>query len=269
MNAFSKQGRPALIGVIHLPPLPGSPSSEHRLDALVQRALDDARTLRDGGAKGLIVENLGDAPFHKDRVDPWTVAAMTRIAWAIRGEAPNLTLGINVLRNDALSALGIAATVDADFIRVNIHTGVMATDQGIIEGRARQTLLTRRQLGASVAIAADVMVKHAQPLGAIGPEALAQAARDTAHRGQADALIVSGSGTGEATSPETLNQVVAATPTVPVWVGSGVRLDNVATYADADALIVGTWLHEDAALTRPLCPKRLAQFQAALMQLPD
>ena len=54
------------------------------------------------------------------------------ISAAIR-EVSKLPLGINVLRNDAFSALAIAAVTGADFIRVNVLSGVTATDQGLIE----------------------------------------------------------------------------------------------------------------------------------------
>ncbi len=73
---------------------------------------------------------------------------------------------MNVLRNDALAALGVAVAAGADFIRVNVHTGAMLTDQGIIQGEADQTLRMRRYLNAErIQIFADVLVKHAVPLG--------------------------------------------------------------------------------------------------------
>lgn len=268
MNPFEKRGQPLLIGVVHLPPLPGSPMGTSDLRAILDLALTDAKALRQGGVDGLIIENLGDAPFVKESSEPWTIAAMTRVACAIRGECPNLVMGINVLRNDALSALGIAATVEADFIRVNIHTGVMATDQGIIEGRARETLLARSRLGSTISIAADVLVKHASPIGSGGGTSLEQAARDTAHRGRANALIVSGSGTGESTSPQHLERVLCAVPQVPVWVGSGIHPDVCRAYARADAWIVGTWLHEDSDLSKPICSKRVGGLRKQIEQLP-
>ena len=87
------------------------------------------------------------------------------------GEAsPGIAIGINVLRNDARAALAIAAVVGAACIRVNVHTGARVTDQGLVEGRAAETLRLRRALGAeSVAIWADVNVKHSAPLGPRDP----------------------------------------------------------------------------------------------------
>ena len=172
-------------------------------------------------------------------------------------------LGINVLRNDACAALSIASAVVAAFIRVNVLSGVMATDQGIIEGKARELLLLRQRLGAhDVGIAADVLVKHAAPLGT--PD-LPDAARDAFHRAGADALIVTGSGTGRPTSTTDLEQVRAAVPQAPLWLGSGLTAESAASVRHTlDGAIVGTWLHADGDLDKPLDVDRVRAMRAAL-----
>lgn len=248
------------VGVVHLPPLPGSPRGGS-LDAALERASADARILEEGGADGVIVENLGDAPYTAGSVDPYTVAAMTRVVLAVRESAPGLVLGVNVLRNDALAALSIAAAAGADFIRVNVHTGAMVTDQGLIEGRARDTLLERNRLDAgAVRLVADVLVKHASPLGT--PD-LADVARDTHARGLADVLVVTGSGTGRPHDPHRVSAVQRAVPGCPVWVGSGLTPETARTLG-ADGAIVGTWLHEDGDLARPLDVARVRAMAEAL-----
>ncbi|MEZ4319463.1 MAG: BtpA/SgcQ family protein [Myxococcota bacterium] len=254
------------FGVVHLLPLPGSPRGGD-LDAVRARALADARTLAEGGVDGLIVENFGDAPFERGAVDAFTLAALTTLALEVRRTVPTVRLGINVLRNDARAALAIAAAVGADLIRVNVHTGVMVTDQGVIEGDARNTLLERARLGANVAIAADVLVKHAVPLG--DPD-IVQVARDTAYRGLADVLIVTGSGTGQAHDPARVRTVKRAVPDRPVWVGSGITPDSARVLAatppgeGADGAIVGTWLHRDGDLDAPLDLARVREMRDAL-----
>ncbi len=185
---------------------------------------------------------------------------MTRIAVAVRRQAPRLPLGINVLRNDAAAALGVAVAADAQFIRVNVHSGAMLTDQGWIEGAARDTLLAKRLLNAPIQVAADVLVKHAVPPA---PMDLAEVARDTWKRGKADALIVSGSGTGRPTDPAEIGVVRAAVPEAPVWVGSGVTPDT-ARGLRADVAVVGTWLHQEGDLSRPLDVERVAAVRRAL-----
>jgi len=255
---------PTLIGVLHLLPLPGAPSSSPGLAAVEARAVADARALQEGGVRHAILENMGDAPFTGGRVGPEVVAAMTRIALAVRAAAPHLDLGINVLRNDGLAALSIAAAVGASFVRVNVLSGASWTDQGLIQGTARDLLLLRRRLamdgGGPIRIAADICVKHGVPAGESNP---VQAARDTAGRGGADVLIVTGAATGASTDLTGLEQVRAAAR-VPVWVGSGVTLETAAATARvADGAIVGTALHADARIDQPLCVDRVRAMVAA------
>jgi membrane complex biogenesis BtpA family protein len=132
------------------------------MGAVLSRAQDEARTLEAGGAHGIIVENFGDAPFRIGRVEPETVSAMTLAVEKVR-QITNLPVGINMLRNDAVSAMAIAAVTGAAFIRVNVHYGVVAADEGLVEGEAYRTLRQRQNLGVDVKILADVMVKHAPP----------------------------------------------------------------------------------------------------------
>ena len=166
-----------LVGVIHLPALPGSPASASSAEECARSASDDARALAAAGYDAIIVENFGDAPFFATRVPPVTVAAMTACALAVRAAAPGVELGINVLRNDAEAALSIAACTGANFVRINVHTGARVTDQGLVQGEAATTLRLRRALGVEkIAIWADVDVKHSAPLGA--PRPLVQEVED-------------------------------------------------------------------------------------------
>lgn len=246
-----------LIGMIHLLPLPSSPRFVGDFDSVIQRALDDAHALAEGGADGVIVENFGDVPFHK-YVEAHTVAAMAIIVTEVV-HAVNVPVGVNVLRNDAKAAMAMAAMAGAKFIRVNVHTGAMVTDQGIIEGRADETLRYRQMLGVDVKIFADVFVKHSAPLGA---PTLEQAAKDTATRGLADALIISGAGTGEATPLDDVRRVKAAVPDVPVFVGSGVNADNIREILSiADGVIVGTSLKVDGKAENPVDVERVRRLK--------
>ncbi len=242
----------AIIGMVHLQPLPGSPRFTGDLEAVERFAINDAKTLIAGGCHAIMIENFGDAPFHGNEVAPITIAAMSRIVSKIVDEAARLEgipVGVNVLRNDAAAALSIASACGANFIRVNIHVGGMMTDQGLIEGKAAETLRLREQLGHGpdsnhpIAIFADVGVKHATPLDS--DWMLEQEAQDCWNRGLADALIVSGSGTGQPTSPEDNARVRLATPHATLLVGSGVTSENLQDYLrHADGAIIGTSLKE-------------------------
>jgi membrane complex biogenesis BtpA family protein len=252
--------RPAIIGMVHLLPLPGSPRWSGSWCAVLSRAIEDARFLVEGGVDGVMVENFGDVPFFPERVPPETVAAMTRAARAVI-EAVGVPVGVNVLRNDAAAALGIAAAVEARFIRINVHTGAMWSDQGLLQGQAHETLRLRHALGADVLILADVLVKHAVPPAPVRIEAVA---RDLIERGLVDALIVSGEATGGATDLDDLRRVKQVSGEVPVWVGSGVTAENApALFADADGAIVGTAVKRESQVLAPVDPLRVRSLIAA------
>ena len=249
-----------VIAVVHLPPLPGSPGFSGAMESVLERVLGDASAYAAGGVEALIVENYGDAPFYKDSLPPETVAAMACCAAAVRGAAA-LPVGVNALRNDARAALGIAAAVGASFVRINVHAGVAVTDQGLIEGRAAETLRTRAWLCPKTAIVADVHVKHGKPLFA---ESIVQAARDCVGRGGADAIVVSGVATGAATSLDDLCAVREALPDATIYAGSGVTRDSVAAVLEhADAVIVGTALKKGGVTKAPVDPARVESFVKA------
>lgn len=249
---------PRLVGMIHLLPLPGSPRYAGSMQEVLETSIDEAKALADAGFPALLVENFGDVPFHADRSDPETVAAMTL---AVRGviDETELPVGVNVLRNDALSALAIAAVTGARFIRVNVLTGVMYTDQGAIVGRADEVARRRAVLGPEIEIWADVMVKHATSPPGLSIE---QAIEDTVVRGLADAIIVSGSGTGVAPDAE---EAATARSILPkgtrLVIGSGAGADNLAALAElADTIIVGSYLKVDGVASDRLDPDRVATF---------
>lgn len=242
--------RPTLVGVIHLPPLPGSPRNRLTASECARSAARCARAL--AGYDAIIVENFGDVPFFATRVPPVTVAAMTACALAVREAAPSVALGINVLRNDAEAALSIAACTGASFVRVNVLTGARVTDQGIVEGAAATTLRTRQALGAeAIAIWADVDVKHSAPLGA--PRSIEQEVCDTTERAMADAVLVTGEATGRAAAAEKLGTVKRAAGSVPVLVASGVTVDSLGSLTShADGVVVGSALRRGGVAGGPV-----------------
>jgi len=251
-----------LAGVIHLLPLPGAPRGSPGLDAVFQAAMQDAEALLAGGIRLAIVENLGDAPFRAGDVDPHVPAMMAAIGAGLRARLPELRLGVNVLRNDARAALGVAAAVGAELVRVNVHVGAAWTDQGLIQGQAHETLRYRRELCAeAVRIFADVSVKHAKPAGEADIRRLAA---DAALRGGADALIVTGEATGAAARLEDLLAARQGAPETPLWVGSGVTPERLPALRQvAQGAIVGTFLHAEGRLDQRVDPARVAAICGA------
>jgi hypothetical protein len=259
LNQIFKTPNP-IIGVVHLLPLPTSVQWGGSLRAVLDRAEQEAAALAAGGVNGIIVENFFDAPFVKDQVDPAVVSAMTMAVQRIKNLV-TLPIGVNVLRNDARSALAIASITDIQFIRVNVLTGVMATDQGLIEGKANEVLRYRRELGSEVKIFADVLVKHARPLGTPN---LTTAVQDTIERGLADAVILSGWATGSPPSLEDLELASAAAGGTPVLIGSGADWENVAQLMQAaDGVIVSSSLKRHGQRRNAIDPIRVSRFVEA------
>ncbi len=250
-----------IIGVVHLLPLPGAPLFRGGLESVKSRALSDGFALAKGGVDAIIVENYGDVPFTAEGVEPHVGTIMAVIAGEIRRHTKK-PVGINVLRNDARTAMAVAVAAGADFIRVNVHSGVMQTDQGVIAGRAGATLRYRRQLDATVKIYADVLVKHA-----IGNEAaIKQIARDTKRRGLADVLLVTGTETGDPPEPARVRTVKDAVPEAPVFAASGVTADNIADFEAADGFIVGTFFKRGGVTSNEVDGKRVAALVKASLK---
>jgi membrane complex biogenesis BtpA family protein len=246
--------------MVHMRALPGAPLFGGSLDAVIAAAIADARALKTGGCDGIVFENFGDRPFRK-HIDAETIAAMTRVIAEVVRELA-IPHGVNALRNDAHSALAIAAATGAAFIRINIHIGVMATDQGVIEGEAGETLRLRASFAPDVLIFADHMVKHATPMAPVDEP---QMARDLRERGLADALIISGRETGAPADVDRLTKTRKAID-APILIGSGLTAENAAVYAEADGAIVGTSVKRDGNIEMPVDPARVERVLRAFRQ---
>jgi membrane complex biogenesis BtpA family protein len=253
--------RPRLIGMVHLGPLPGAPGYHGEIDGVIAAAILDARVLADAGFDAVMVENFGDVPYFAATVPPVTVAAMTRAVAAVR-DAVEIPVGVNVLRNDALAAVSVAAATGAAFIRVNVLHGAMTTDQGEITGRAAEVARLRRALAPDLWVMADVFVKHAVPPPGL---TLEQATADLTARGGAGAIVVSGDATGKAPGIGTVRKVKAAAGAVPVYLGSGVSPATLPRFLSvADGVIVGTAVKQRGVTTNPVAANRArAMVQAA------
>ncbi|MBL8880012.1 MAG: BtpA/SgcQ family protein [Phycisphaerales bacterium] len=253
----------AVVGMLHLEALPGSPRFCGKPDAVRDALLRDAEALASGGVHGFMMENFGDTPFFPGRVPAYVVAHMTALAAEVRRRF-DLPLGINVLRNDGISGLAIAHAVGALFIRVNVLSGARVADQGVLEGIGHNLLRERMLLGASdVRIIADVDVKHAAPLGM--PRPLEHEVHDAVERGMADAVAVSGTGTGRPTSVEDVKRAKSAAGHAQVFIGSGVTPESLPELAPfADAFIVGTYFKVHGAHEGRIDAARVREFMTRL-----
>ncbi|MFX1521804.1 MAG: BtpA/SgcQ family protein [Promethearchaeota archaeon] len=235
-----------IIGVVHLPALPGSPQFSKDLEGICKFAITDARTLEEGGCDGIIIENYWDQPF-LEKMAVETVASLTKIAFEIKRNV-SLPIGISALRNDPFAGLAIAHAIGGKFIRVNVYIGAAVVGIGIVQGCAAELQRYRNKLRSDVKIFADIDVKHATPLVKVPIE---REAREAAFRGNADGLIVTSEETGSPPELEIVKRVKNAVSNIPVIVGSGVNSNNVQELLKvADGAIVGSSLKQN--ITSPI-----------------
>ena len=248
-----------LVGMVHLKPLPGSPGWGGDMAAVLDAALRDAEALLLGGCDALLMENMGDVPYLRGRVEPETVAAAAVVGAAL-GDL-GLPLGVQLLAGANREALGVAVATGASFVRVEGFAYAHVADEGWLDACAGELTRARAALGAEVEIWADVQKKHAAH--AITADlSLAALAQGTAFCG-ADALVVTGASTGQATSEEDLRD--AGTAGLPVVVGSGVSdLDIGYLSGQAAAVVVGSWLKEGGRWRNPVDVKRVRTLRALL-----
>ncbi len=250
--------------MVHLPPLPGSPSWDGNWESLIERALRDAKSLEEGGVNAIIIENLGDKPF-KIRVDYITVAAMTRIALEVKREV-SVPIGISLLRNSAPEAVAIANSVGADFIRSNQWCWVSDSPEGLLTPVAREALEVMVKMKRKVTVIADVRVKHAYPLS---HRDLCLEASDMAERCLPDALAITGPRTGEVPSVTTLRTIrECISRAKPIVVASGVHPEGLKQYWKlADGFIVGTYFKRDSKIENEVDVERVRKLMRVVKEL--
>ena len=262
------EGRCALVGMVHLLPLPGSArwgrGGRAEIQAMLDRAARDAEALLVGGCDALLVENMHDLPYLRGHVPPETVAAMTLgVAHVAALGAP---VGVQVLAGANREALGVAIAAGASFIRAEAFAYAHVADEGWMDATAGELLRARHALepvGAAIqtAIWADIKKKHSAH-AVTADISLGEFASGSAFCG-ADAVIVTGQATGQ---PARLEDVIEAkVAKLPVVVGSGIDASNAATFAEhAAALIVGTSLKVDGDWRNPVDRVRVDRLARAL-----
>ena len=246
----------ALIGMVHLAPLPGTPRSADPVGAVVERAVSEATLLADAGFDALMLENMHDTPYLLREVGPEIVAAMTAAAAAVRA-AIDLPLGIQVLAGANREAVAIAHATACQFVRAEGFVFASVADEGLMETADAGPLLRyRRAIGAGdVAVLADIKKKHSAHALTADVD-IGETARAAEFFG-VDGVIVTGAATGRATDVDELVQCRDATA-LPLIAGSGTTPDNVAAvFKHANAAIVGSWYKHDGRWSEAPDPERV------------
>lgn len=256
----------ALIGMVHVGALPGTPSAHHAVEQLVQHAVAEARAYRDAGFTALAIENMHDRPYLKGAVGPEVTAAMAVIGRELKREIA-LPLGVQVLAAANREAIAVAHACGAEFVRVEGYVYGHVADEGWLEACAGELLRYRRAIGAErVRVFADIKKKHASH-AVTADVSLAETAR-AAELFLADGVIVTGTATGEPALPADVHAVVDGT-TLPVLVGSGLTPQNLAQFANAQGFIVGSSVKQGGVWSNALDPDALRAMVQAFALLPQ
>lgn len=258
-----------VIGVIHLPPLPGAPRYDGAsVGEIYAAAVRDARTLANGGVDGIIVENASDMPFSRpEDIGADTVAVLACACLEVRA-AVDTPIGVTCVANGVIPALAVAKAAGARWVRANQWVNAYVANEGFLNGPAPAAMRYRRSIDArEVRIFADIHVKFgAHAITSDRP--IAEQARD-AEWFDADVLIATGARTGSPTQPEEVAEVKAGT-TLPVIAGSGLDPDQVPALFDVvDGAIVGQWLKRDGRWWNPVDPARVERLMAAVAKVRD
>lgn len=254
----------ALIGVIHVGALPGTPSSRKSVAEIAEDAVREARVYEAAGFHGLAIENTHDRPYLKSSVGPEIVAAMAAVGCEVR-RAVSLPLGIQVLAGANLAAMAVAHACGASFVRVEGFVFAHVADEGVIESSAGALLRYRRAIGAdNVRVFADIKKKHSAH--AITADVDIGETAKAAEFFQADGVIVSGVSTGEPADAKEVEAVSGAV-SIATLIGSGITPENMGRYARADAFIVGSSVKQDGQWANPLDEKRVVAVARAFEKL--
>jgi membrane complex biogenesis BtpA family protein len=257
--------RCAVVGMVHLRALPGTPHYRAGVDEIVVHACREAEILAACGVDAVLIENMHDRPYLRAAVGPEIVSVMTAAACAIRGSV-SIPCGVQVLAAANEEALAVALAAGLDFIRAEGFVFAHVADEGVIEGCAAKLLRARKAWGAeSVKIFADIKKKHSSHAITADVDIA-----ETAHAAEffsADGVIVTGAATGQPVNFDELAAVANATE-LPVLVGSGASVENLdAIFPHANAVIVGSSIKQGGRWDAPIDPERVRAFTQRAVQL--
>ena len=255
----------AIIGVVHVGALPGTPRAAQRVAELVATARREARIYKEAGVDGVIIENMHDVPYLRGEVGPEIVAAMTAIGTEVKN-ACDLPVGIQILAGANIEAMAVAHAAGLEFIRAEGYAYAHVADEGLIQSSAAKLLRYRKSIGAErVQVWADIKKKHAAH-AITADVALGETAETVEFMG-ADCVIVTGSATGKPPSVADVREAKAHCH-LPVFLGSGITESNIAEfYNEADGFIIGSAFKLDGLWSNTIDPARVANLLKAVSRL--
>jgi membrane complex biogenesis BtpA family protein len=264
MFDFFDGKKKVVIGMIHIGALPGTPLYDEKggMKALIEGAAADLEALQANGIDAVMFGNENDRPYSL-KAPNTSVAAMSAVV-ARLSPSIRVPFGVNYLW-DPVASVAIAAATGAKFVR-EIFTGVYASDMGLWVPDCDGALRARRDLGVrDLKLLYNINAEFAAPLDT---RPIGLRARSAVFSSLADAILVSGSITGQATEQSDLDAVAAAVKDVPIFANTGVNLTNVRDVLGvADGCVIGTHFKVDGDTWKPVDGARVKRFMETVETL--
>lgn len=253
-----------VIAMVHLGAMPGAPlyDAEGGVDAILDGARRDLDALQDADVDAIMFGNENDRPYEL-AVDSASTATMAYVIGVLRGRIRK-PFGVNVLW-DPMSSVALATATGASFIR-EILTGTYASDMGPWTPNAGAAMRYRDRLGRRDLVMLDNV--SAEFAHSLDTRSLPDRARSAVFSSIPDAVLVSGTITGESARFEDLEAVKAKLPDTPVLANTGVKHQTVRDILGvADGCIVGSSLKVDGNTWNPVDPERAREFMAIVKEM--
>lgn len=261
MNSFLKlfpYKKCNIIGMIHVPALPGTPASQLSMQEILEKVDHESEIYRSCGVDGLIIENMHDTPYclGKD-MEPHIATCMTMVGQMVRSRSKDtVPVGVQILAAANMSALAVAKAAGLQFIRAEGFVFGHVADEGWIDACAGPLLKYRSQIGGQgISILCDIKKKHSAH--AVTSDVSIEETAQAAHFFRADGVIITGSATGDPANPKEISKVMTSVPDLPVLVGSGVTTQNLEKFSDANGLIIGSYFKTGGSWENDLDPERI------------
>lgn len=258
-NSIFKENK-AVIGMVHLKALPGTPKFKGSTQEIIDAALKEAEIYKKAGINGIAIENMHDVPYLKNEVGHEISSLMAIIGYEIK-RATSLPCGVQVLSSANKAAMAVAKNGGLDFIRAEGFVFGHLADEGYIDANAGELLRYRKGIDANeIAVFTDIKKKHSSHTITSDIDIVETA--KAAEYFLSDGVVITGSSTGRAAD---LNEIksVKEKINIPVIIGSGITDKNVMDYFPiCDAMIVGSFFKKDNYWENEVVYDKVARLMA-------
>ncbi|XP_041376420.1 uncharacterized protein F13E9.13, mitochondrial-like [Gigantopelta aegis] len=254
-----KQKSIAVIGMVHLKALPGTPRHHCSVKEIINIASNEAKIYKDAGVDAVMIENMHDIPYlHTSQVGPEITSTMSVVCAEVRKVFYPGPVGIQMLAGANHQSMAVAKAADLQFIRAEGFVFSHVADEGLMNACAGELMRYRKHIEADdILVFTDIKKKHSAH--AITQDVNIADTAKAAEFFMSDGVILTGGATGEPASTDELKSVVNSV-NIPILVGSGITTANVVQYKSAHALIVGSHLKKEGKWYNDLDRERISRF---------